>query len=111
MPFVWCNVMYSDGAALHPGWRNEKMLEACKKNHIHITGRVAEIQTSRMRLEYIKSVLRQEVGFFDTQATESSTTYQVISTVSADSTTIQITIHEKVAENPISLAKVESAIL
>lgn len=49
-----------------------------------------------MRLEYLKSVLRQEVGFFDTQAAESSTTYQVISTVSADSTTIQVTIGEKV---------------
>lgn len=60
--------------------------------------RTAERQTSRMRLEYLKSVLRQEVGFFDTQAAESSTTYQVISTVSADSTTIQITIGEKVCK-------------
>ncbi|XP_049343241.1 putative multidrug resistance protein [Solanum verrucosum] len=60
--------------------------------------RTAERQTSRMRLEYLKSVLRQEVGFFDTQAAESSTTYQVISTVSADSTTIQITIGEKIPD-------------
>ncbi|KAK6779817.1 hypothetical protein RDI58_022001 [Solanum bulbocastanum] len=22
---------------MHPGWRNEKMLEACKKNNIHVT--------------------------------------------------------------------------
>ncbi|XP_009594378.1 putative multidrug resistance protein [Nicotiana tomentosiformis] len=60
--------------------------------------RTAERQTSRMRLEYLKSVLRQEVGFFDTQAAESSTTYQVISTVSADSTTIQVTIGEKIPD-------------
>ncbi|KAJ8542935.1 hypothetical protein K7X08_005458 [Anisodus acutangulus] len=60
--------------------------------------RTAERQTSRMRLEYLKSVLRQEVGFFDTQTAESSTTYQVISTVSADSTTIQIIIGEKIPD-------------
>ncbi|CAN4104073.1 unnamed protein product [Withania somnifera] len=60
--------------------------------------RTAEKQTSRMRLEYLKSVMRQEVGFFDTQAAESSTTYQVISTVSADSNTIQITIGEKIPD-------------
>lgn len=29
--------------------------------------RTAERQTSRMRMEYLKSVLRQDVGFFDTQ--------------------------------------------
>lgn len=22
---------------MHPGWRNDKMLEACKKNGIHVT--------------------------------------------------------------------------
>lgn len=25
---------------MHPGWRNDKMLEACKKNGIHITVRL-----------------------------------------------------------------------
>lgn len=24
---------------MHPGWRNDKMLEACKKNGIHVTVR------------------------------------------------------------------------
>ncbi|KAK4420732.1 ABC transporter B family member 15 [Sesamum alatum] len=57
--------------------------------------RTAERQTSRMRLEYLKSVLRQEVGFFDSQAADSSTTYQVVSTISSDSNTIQVTIGEK----------------
>ncbi|KAK3001080.1 hypothetical protein RJ639_043165 [Escallonia herrerae] len=60
--------------------------------------RTAERQTSRMRLEYLKSVLRQDVGFFDTQAADSSTTYQVVSTISSDSSTIQVTIGEKIPD-------------
>ncbi|PHU28199.1 Methylenetetrahydrofolate reductase 1 [Capsicum chinense] len=67
--------------------------------------RTAERQTSRMRLEYLKSVLRQEVEFFDTQTTESSTAYRVISTISADSTTIQIAIGEKVYTNSLPISK------
>ncbi|KAJ9551420.1 hypothetical protein OSB04_015465 [Centaurea solstitialis] len=58
--------------------------------------RTAERQASRMRLEYLKSVLKQDVGFFDTQEAGSSTTYQVVSTISADSNSIQITIGEKI---------------
>ncbi|CAH1444447.1 unnamed protein product [Lactuca virosa] len=58
--------------------------------------RTAERQTSRMRLEYLKSVLKQDVGFFDTQEAGSSTTYQVVSTITADSNMIQITIGEKI---------------
>lgn len=49
-----------------------------------------------MRLEYLKSVLKQEVGFFDSQAADTSTTFQVVTTISADSNTIQTTIGEKV---------------
>ncbi|XP_047334614.1 putative multidrug resistance protein [Impatiens glandulifera] len=60
--------------------------------------RTAERQTSRMRVEYLKSVLRQEVGFFDTQAAESSTTYQVVSTITSDSNSIQVTIGEKIPD-------------
>jgi ATP-binding cassette subfamily B (MDR/TAP) protein 1 len=60
--------------------------------------RTAERQTSRMRLEYLKSVLRQDVGFFDTQAADSSTTYQVVSTISSDSNTIQVAIGEKMPD-------------
>ncbi|KAJ1392852.1 P-loop containing nucleoside triphosphate hydrolase [Sesbania bispinosa] len=57
--------------------------------------RTAERQTSRMRTEYLKSVLRQEVGFFDKQ-TDSSTTFQVISTITSDAQTIQDTMADKV---------------
>ncbi|KAL3503440.1 hypothetical protein ACH5RR_037889 [Cinchona calisaya] len=60
--------------------------------------RTAERQTSRMRLEYLKSVLRQDVGFFDTQAADSSITFQVVTTISADSNTIQVTLGEKIPD-------------
>ncbi|KAG6385547.1 hypothetical protein SASPL_154383 [Salvia splendens] len=60
--------------------------------------RTAERQSSRMRLEYLKSVLKQEVGFFDSQAADTSTTFQVVTTISADSNTIQTTIGEKIPD-------------
>nr|XP_043620127.1 putative multidrug resistance protein [Erigeron canadensis] len=60
--------------------------------------RTAERQTSRMRLEYLKSVLKQDVGFFDTQEAGTSTTYQVVSTITADSNAIQVTIGEKIPD-------------
>ncbi|XP_050216612.1 putative multidrug resistance protein [Mercurialis annua] len=58
--------------------------------------RTAERQTSRMRTEYLKSVLRQEVGFFDTQEAGTSTTYQVVSTISNDANAIQVAICDKI---------------
>ncbi|KAL5737755.1 hypothetical protein ACOSP7_030516 [Xanthoceras sorbifolium] len=58
--------------------------------------RTAERQTSRMRMEYLKSVLRQEVGFFDTQEQGSSTTFQVVSTISNDANSIQAVLCEKI---------------
>ncbi|KAK4376956.1 hypothetical protein RND71_003252 [Anisodus tanguticus] len=57
--------------------------------------RSAERQTSRIRMEYLKSVLRQEVSFFDKQDA-SSTSFQVISTISADAHSIQDAIAEKI---------------
>ncbi|XP_059633645.1 putative multidrug resistance protein [Cornus florida] len=57
--------------------------------------RTAERQTSRMRMEYLKSVMRQEVGFFDNQ-TASSNTFQVVSTISSDAHSIQDVIAEKI---------------
>lgn len=51
-----------------------------------------------MRVEYLKSVLRQDVGFFDTQAADSSITFQVVSTISSDSSTIQVAIGEKIPD-------------
>lgn len=57
--------------------------------------RTAERQTSRIRTEYLKSVLRQEVGFFDNQDS-SSATFQVITNISADAHIIQDVIAYKV---------------
>nr|QVT92274.1 ABC transporter [Salvia miltiorrhiza] len=57
--------------------------------------RTAERQTSRIRTEYLKSVLRQEVGFFDNQDS-SSATFQVISNISADAHIIQDVIAYKI---------------
>ncbi|KAL5552730.1 hypothetical protein UlMin_040131 [Ulmus minor] len=57
--------------------------------------RTAERQTSRMRMEYLRSVLRQEVAFFDDQSS-SSNTFQVVSTLSSDSHLIQDAIAEKI---------------
>ncbi|GLT83494.1 hypothetical protein SLE2022_017810 [Rubroshorea leprosula] len=60
--------------------------------------RTAENQTSRMRREYLKSVLRQDVGFFDTQDNGSSTTFQAVSTISADANAIQVAIWDKILD-------------
>jgi ATP-binding cassette subfamily B (MDR/TAP) protein 1 len=46
-------------------------------------------------MEYLKAVLRQEVGYFDNNAA-SSTSFQVVSTISSDAHIIQDTIVEKV---------------
>ncbi|KAL3511376.1 hypothetical protein ACH5RR_030777 [Cinchona calisaya] len=56
--------------------------------------RTAERQTSTIRTEYLISILRQEVGFFDNQDA-SSTTFQVISSISADALSIQDVIADK----------------
>ncbi|XP_024991059.1 ABC transporter B family member 15-like [Cynara cardunculus var. scolymus] len=57
--------------------------------------RTAERQTSRLRTEYLKSVLRQEVGFFDTQV-GSSTNFEVISAISGDAQLIHDVMAEKI---------------
>ncbi|XP_062077804.1 putative multidrug resistance protein [Humulus lupulus] len=60
--------------------------------------RTAERQTSKMRKEYLKSVLRQEVGFFDTQIAGSSTTSQVVSIISSDANAVQVALCEKIPD-------------
>ncbi|POO00458.1 ABC transporter [Trema orientale] len=60
--------------------------------------RTAERQTSKMRKDYLKSVLRQEVGFFDTQASGSSTTSQVVSIISSDANAVQVALCEKIPD-------------
>ncbi|KAK6934388.1 ABC transporter-like, ATP-binding domain [Dillenia turbinata] len=61
--------------------------------------RTAERQTSRMRIEYLKSILKQDVGFFDTQAANTSTSYQVVSSITSDVNSIQVVIGEKVSSS------------
>lgn len=46
-------------------------------------------------MEYLKSVLRQEVGFFDTQV-GSSTNFEVITAISGDAQLIQDVMADKV---------------
>ncbi|KAL1336538.1 hypothetical protein AAHE18_10G069900 [Arachis hypogaea] len=59
--------------------------------------RSAERQSCRMRIEYLKSVLKQDVGFFDKQTdSDSSKTFQVISTITSDAQTIQDTMADKI---------------
>ncbi|KAL6218667.1 hypothetical protein ACLB2K_011877 [Fragaria x ananassa] len=61
--------------------------------------RTAERQTSRMRMEYLKLVLRQDFAFFDSQANSSIydlTSHFYKSTISSDAHLIQDTIAEKV---------------
>lgn len=58
--------------------------------------RTAERQTYRMRMEYLKSVLRQDVGFFDTQTAGTSATNQVVTLISSDANSFQVALCEKV---------------
>lgn len=55
--------------------------------------RTAERQASRLRIRYLKAVLRQDVGYFDLHVTS---TADVIASVSSDSLVIQECISEKV---------------
>uniref|UniRef100_A0A7N0VGP3 Uncharacterized protein n=2 Tax=Kalanchoe fedtschenkoi TaxID=63787 RepID=A0A7N0VGP3_KALFE len=57
--------------------------------------RTAERQTSRMRMEYLRSVLRQDATFFDSQG-PNSTTFQVMSNLSTDAHLIQDVVSEKI---------------
>lgn len=53
-----------------------------------------ERQSSRIRARYLRAILRQNVGFFDN---ESSSTSEVVNSVSADTTVVQEAISEKVS--------------
>ncbi|XP_049381952.1 ABC transporter B family member 15-like [Solanum stenotomum] len=55
--------------------------------------RTAERQASRLRIRYLKAVLRQDVGYFDLHV---ASTADVIASVSSDSLVIQECISEKV---------------
>ncbi|KAI3733466.1 hypothetical protein L6452_12909 [Arctium lappa] len=72
--------------------------------------RTAERQTSRLRMEYLKSVLRQEVGFFDTQV-GSSTNFEVISAISGDAQLIQDVMAEKIPNCVVQLSSLVFSIV
>lgn len=55
--------------------------------------RTAERQASRLRIQYLKAVLRQDVAYFDLHV---ASVADVISSVSSDSLVIQEAISEKV---------------
>ncbi|XP_031108792.1 ABC transporter B family member 15 [Ipomoea triloba] len=64
--------------------------------------RTAERQASRLRIRYLKAVLRQDVGYFDLHVTS---TADVIDSVSSDSIVIQDVISEKI---PVFLMNVST---
>jgi ATP-binding cassette subfamily B (MDR/TAP) protein 1 len=53
-----------------------------------------ERQSSRIRARYLRAILRQNVGYFDS---ESSSTSEVVNSVSADTMVVQEAISEKVS--------------
>lgn len=55
---------------------------------------IGERSALRMRREYLKAVLRQEIGFFDTEVT----TGEVMQSISSDVAQIQEVMGEKVTE-------------
>ncbi|XP_051126677.1 ABC transporter B family member 15-like [Andrographis paniculata] len=55
--------------------------------------RTAERQASRLRIRYLKAVMRQDVGYFDLHVTS---TAEIIESISADSLIIQEVISEKI---------------
>lgn len=60
--------------------------------------KTSERQVLRMRYKYLEAVLRQEVGFFDSQE---ATTSEVINSISKDTSLIQEVLSEKVSHNSI----------
>lgn len=61
--------------------------------------RTGERQAARMRVRYLKAVLRQEVAYFDLHVTSTS---EVITSVSNDSLVIQDCLSEKVKKKLIT---------
>lgn len=55
--------------------------------------RTSERQVLRIRYKYLEAVLRQEVGFFDSQE---ATTSEIINSISKDTSLIQEVLSEKV---------------
>ncbi|PON37425.1 ABC transporter type 1, transmembrane domain containing protein [Trema orientale] len=66
--------------------------------------RTGERQAAKLRAKYLKAVLRQDMGYFDSHATSTS---EVITSISNDSLVIQYVISEKI---PHFVAKVSTFI-
>lgn len=57
--------------------------------------KTSERQVLKIRYKYLEAVLRQEVGFFDSQE---ATTSEIINSISKDTSLIQELLSEKVNE-------------
>lgn len=66
----------------------------CELSEGYCWTRTGERQAARMRVRYLKAVLRQEVAYFDLHVTSTS---EVITSVSNDSLIIQDCLGEKVS--------------
>lgn len=55
--------------------------------------KTSERQVLKIRYKYLEAVLRQEVGFFDS---EEATTSEVVNSISKDTTLLQEVLSEKV---------------
>ncbi|RHN49945.1 putative xenobiotic-transporting ATPase [Medicago truncatula] len=84
-----CRLMNSIGGA--SGTSNNNFVHDINKGYCWT--RTDERQAARMRVRYLKAVLRQEVAYFDLHVTSTS---EVITSVSNDSLVIQDVISEKV---------------
>jgi ATP-binding cassette subfamily B (MDR/TAP) protein 1 len=60
--------------------------------------KTSERQVLKIRYKYLEAVLRQEVGFFDSQE---ATTAEIINSISKDTSLIQEVLSEKVKESHV----------
>jgi ABC-type multidrug transport system fused ATPase/permease subunit len=58
-----------------------------------------ERQSARMRVAYLKAMLAQDVGFFDTDAS----TGEIVSRISSDTVLVQDAISEKVRQRVLEI--------
>jgi ABC-type multidrug transport system fused ATPase/permease subunit len=66
-----------------------------------------ERQAARIRSLYLKSVLRQEIAFFDVELT----TGQIVTRMSGDTVLVQDAIGEKVNSSPLKMKSAEANFL
>jgi ABC-type multidrug transport system fused ATPase/permease subunit len=78
-------------------WKSDDSVVLTLRTHAEITcWRIIDERSAlRMRREYLKSVLRQEIGFFDTEVS----TGEVMQSISSDVAQIQEVMGEKVTKH------------